>query len=57
MSPKMTPKEQAVWDKFRGAMNDIMANPNQSIGTRIEQIAEEKPTEKALFYEGLQRGE
>lgn len=53
MSPKMTPKEEAVWAKFRGAMNDIMANPNQSIGTRIEQLAEEKPKENALFYEDL----
>lgn len=53
MSPKMTPKEAAVWDRFRAAMNDIMANENQSIGTRIEQLAEEKPSEKALFYEDL----
>ncbi len=53
MSPKMTPKEAAVWDKFRGVMNDIMANENQSIGTRIEKNAREKPKEKALFYEDL----
>ena len=47
----MTPKEEAVWDVFREVMNNLMANPNQSIGTRIEQLAEEKPKENALFYE------
>ncbi|TFG28194.1 MAG: long-chain-acyl-CoA synthetase [Promethearchaeota archaeon] len=51
MSPKMTPKEAAVWDKFRGAMNRIMENEHQSIGTRIEQLAVEKPKELALFYQ------
>ncbi|MFX1452810.1 MAG: AMP-binding protein, partial [Promethearchaeota archaeon] len=51
MSPKMTPKEEAVWARFRDVMNDLMANPNQSIGTRIEQLAEQKPNEDVLFYE------
>ena len=51
MSPKSTPKELVVWDKFRVAMNDIMANENQSMGTRVEELAVEKPTEIALFYE------
>ena len=51
MSPKMTSKEAAVWDKFREAMNRIMENEHQSIGTRIEQLAAEKPKELALFYQ------
>ena len=51
MSPKMTPKEEAVWDVFRDVMNSLMVNPNQSIGTRIEQLAEEKPKENVLYYE------
>ncbi|MFX1490379.1 MAG: long-chain-acyl-CoA synthetase [Promethearchaeota archaeon] len=51
MSPKMTPKEEAVWARFRDVMNDLMANPNQSIGTRIEQLAEQKPNVDVLFYE------
>ncbi|MFX1477722.1 MAG: long-chain-acyl-CoA synthetase [Promethearchaeota archaeon] len=51
MSPKMTPKEEAVWARFRDVMNDLMANPNQSIGTRIEQLAKQKPNEDFLFYE------
>ncbi|MFW9876790.1 MAG: long-chain-acyl-CoA synthetase [Candidatus Thorarchaeota archaeon] len=53
MSPKMTPKEAAVWNLFREVMNNLMRNPNQSIGTRIEQLAEEKPKEKVLFYEDV----
>ncbi|MFW9866748.1 MAG: long-chain-acyl-CoA synthetase [Candidatus Thorarchaeota archaeon] len=53
MSPKMTPKEEAVWARFRDVMNDLMANPNQSIGTRTEQLAEQKPNEDVLFYEDV----
>lgn len=53
MSPKSTSKEQQVWDQFRGAMNNLMANENQSMGTRVEELAAEKPNDIALFYEDL----
>ena len=51
MSPKMTPKEDAVWDRFRLTMSKVQENPNQGIGTRIQQVAEEKPEHMALYYQ------
>jgi len=51
MSPKTSPKEEAVWERFRQAMVKIQQNPNQSIGTFIEKLAEEKPEHIALYYQ------
>ena len=50
MSPKTTPKEDKVWDKFRQFMTECQGNPNQGIGTLIEQLAEKKPEHIALYY-------
>jgi acyl-CoA synthetase (AMP-forming)/AMP-acid ligase II len=51
MSPKYTPKEAAVWDSFNNFMTNLQENPNQSIGIRVEQLAEEKPNDIALYFQ------
>jgi len=51
MSPKYTPKEAAVWDSFNTSMTALRENPNQSIGIRVEQLAEEKPNDIALYFQ------
>ena len=51
MSPKCTPKEAAVWDSFNNFMTKLQEDPNQGIGTRVEQLAEEKPNDIALYYQ------
>ena len=51
MSPKTSPKEDAVWERFGQAMVKIQQNENQSIGTFIEKLAEEKPDHIALYYQ------
>lgn len=42
MSPKTSPKEEAVWERFRQALVKIQQNPNQSIGTFIEKFFKNK---------------
>ena len=51
MSPNVSENEKAVYDRFLHAMLKVQENPNQSIGTRIEQLVEEKPKEVALCYQ------
>ncbi len=56
MSPKFTPKEAEVYDIFAKQMAKTQTNPNQSIGTAVEQLADEQLDEKrsnqiALYFE------
>ena len=51
MSPKYTLKEAAVWENFKNFMTKIQEDPHQSIGTRVEQLAEEKPNNIALYFQ------
>ena len=51
MSPKMNPKEEAIYDRFQKLMLKVQENPNQSLGTRVEQLAEEKSKQIALCFQ------
>ncbi|MFX1452251.1 MAG: AMP-binding protein, partial [Promethearchaeota archaeon] len=48
--PTYTPKEAEFYGRFGEQMNKALTNPNQSIGTSIEELAERMPQKKALFY-------
>lgn len=49
--PQYTQKEGIIYSKFSETVRDILSKSNQSIATRIEQLAEKHPERKALFYE------
>ena len=49
--PQYTQKEGIIYSKFSETVRDILSKSNQSIATRIEQLAEKHPKRKALFYE------
>ncbi len=49
--PTYTPKEAEFYGRFGEQMNKALTNPNQSIGTSIEELNERIPNKKALFYD------
>lgn len=51
MSPNYTPKEGEVYERFQQGMMDLQKNPNQSLGTYVEQLAKKNPKQIALFYQ------
>ena len=51
MSPNYTSKESEVYDRFQQGMMELQKNPNQSLGTYVEQLAKEKPKHIALYYQ------
>jgi len=53
MSPKYTPKEAEVYERFQQGMMNLQKNPNQSLGSFVEQLAETKPKHTALYYQDL----
>ena len=42
MSPNYTPKEAEVYERFQQGMMELQKNPNQSLGTYVEQVAKKK---------------
>jgi acyl-CoA synthetase (AMP-forming)/AMP-acid ligase II len=50
MSPNYTQKETEVYDRFQQAMLRIQQNPNQGLGTLVENLAKQKPNKTALYY-------
>jgi len=44
-------KEAEVYDRFQQGMIELLKNPNQSLGTYVEQLAKEKPKYIALYYQ------
>jgi len=51
MVTKLTPKELEVRTRYVQEMSKIFSNPNQSFGTRIEQLAEKLPNKDALYFQ------
>ena len=49
--PKRNPKEVEFYGRFGKAMGNTLSNPNQSIGTSVEELAEDIPNKRALLYE------
>jgi len=49
--PKYTPKEAEFYDRFGKEMGKTLSNPNQSIGTSIEDLASNIPDKDALLFE------
>jgi len=47
----MTPKELGVLSRFTQKMSKVIQNPKHSIGIRVEQLAEEKPKDIALYFQ------
>ncbi|MFW9939526.1 MAG: long-chain-acyl-CoA synthetase [Candidatus Thorarchaeota archaeon] len=50
MSPNYTEKEAMVYKRFGQAMLSVQQNPNQGLGTFVENLAKEKPNNIALHY-------
>lgn len=53
MSPQYTTKETQVYNVFGNEMQKIIHKQNQSIGTAVEEIAEEMPDNAALYFQDL----
>lgn len=50
MSPNYTEKEGEVYSRFGQGMLSVQQNPNQGLGTLVENLAKEKPNHRALHY-------
>ncbi len=51
MSPRTTPKEAELYARFNQEMESVKKNPNQSIGTCVEDLAEKIPNRTALLFQ------
>ena len=51
MVTKLTPKELEMRTRYVQEMSKVFSNPNQGIGTRIEQLADELPNKDALYFQ------
>ncbi len=49
--PTYTPKEAEFYGRFGKEMQKALTNPNQSIGTSIEELAKNIPSKNALLYQ------
>ncbi len=49
--PQYTPKEVEFYIRFNENMQKALTNPNQSIATRVEELASDVPNKKALYYQ------
>ncbi|MHA2287958.1 MAG: AMP-binding protein [Promethearchaeota archaeon] len=49
--PKRNPKEAEFYGRFGKEMSRTLSNPNQSIGTSVEEIVNDIPDKNALLYE------
>ncbi len=49
--PRFSPKELKVYSRFLEEVQKLHKNPNQGIGTRIEELAKEIPNKTALYYQ------
>lgn len=49
--PTYTPKEAKFYGRFGKEMQKTLTNPNQSIGTSIEELAKNCPSKNALLYQ------
>ena len=49
--PQYTPKEAEFYNRFNENMQKALTNPNQSIATRVEELASDVPNKKALYYQ------
>jgi acyl-CoA synthetase (AMP-forming)/AMP-acid ligase II len=49
--PTYTPKEAEFYGRFGKEMHKTLTNPNQSIGTSIEELAKNIPSKNALLYQ------
>ncbi|MFX0189003.1 MAG: long-chain-acyl-CoA synthetase [Candidatus Hodarchaeota archaeon] len=46
-----TPEELEHLNKFIELMDEVLKNPNQSIGTQVEKLAEEMPEKVVLYFQ------
>ncbi|MFX1445905.1 MAG: AMP-binding protein [Promethearchaeota archaeon] len=53
MVTKLTHNELKVRKRFLQDMDNVFKNPNQGMGSRIEQLAEELPNKPALYFQDL----